>query len=50
MGKLAHLKAVAVEGKADAAAMAHVLHYRKLTIPQIRDYALLENLPVRAYS
>jgi cyclase len=35
------------DGHADAVAMAHVLHYEMLSIPDIREYALGEELPVR---
>ena len=36
MGTMDHLYQVAEEGHADAVAMAHVLHYDVLTIPEIR--------------
>ena len=32
----------------DAVAMAYVLHYETLSIPDIRERALVESLPVRS--
>lgn len=48
MGNTGHLVDVVREGHADAVAMAHVLHYGKLSIDQVRDAALAEGLGVRA--
>jgi len=47
MGKMEHLLAVAEQGRADAVAMAHVLHYGQLDLPHIRSQALMHGLPVR---
>lgn len=47
MGTLEHFVQAAREGKADAVAMADVLHYRRLTIPDIRAAALAAGLGVR---
>lgn len=47
MGRLEHLVAAAKQGRADAVAMAYVLHYGKLTLGQIRETALKAGLPVR---
>lgn len=47
MGRPEDLLRVAVEGHANGVAMAHVLHYNKLSLPEIREWALAENLPVR---
>ena len=47
MGKLEHLSDVVKIGKADAVAMAHVLHYEHLSIKQIREYALENDILVR---
>lgn len=47
MGNLLHLKQIITEGRADAVAMAHVLHYDKLQVSEIREYALEQNLDVR---
>ncbi len=47
MGSIDHLFAAALEGKADAVAMAHVLHYEKLSLATIRKKAIGANLPVR---
>ena len=47
MGSLEHLTEVIQEGEADAVAMAHVLHYGKNTVAQVRQHAVEANLPVR---
>ena len=47
MGELEHLSDVVKIGKADAVAMAHVLHYEHLSIKQIREYALENDILVR---
>jgi cyclase len=47
MGDLDHLDAVVRAGKADAVAMANVLHYGKLTVPDVRKGALDRGLNVR---
>ena len=47
MGKLEHLSDVVKIGKADAVAMAHILHYEHLSIKQIREYALENDILVR---
>ncbi|CCQ75507.1 imidazole glycerol phosphate synthase subunit HisF [Magnetospira sp. QH-2] len=47
LGGVDHLDQVVSEARPDAVAMAHVLHYDKLTIGQIRDHALDSGLPVR---
>ena len=47
MGRPEDLLRVAEEGHANGVAMAHVLHYNKLSLPEIREWALAENLPVR---
>ena len=47
MGKLSHLEGVVKEGNADAIAMAHVLHYGKLTVRDIRQFCLSIGVPVR---
>jgi imidazole glycerol-phosphate synthase subunit HisF len=49
MGCHEDLKRVLDEGKADAVAMAHVLHYGHLTIPEIRNMALGQGYGVRVY-
>ena len=48
MGSLEHLEAVATAGGADAVAVAHVLHYGRLSVPQLREAARGYGLPVRA--
>jgi len=47
MGNLSDIKSVVNTGHADAVAMAHVLHYDHLGVPEIRDYCIQEGLPVR---
>lgn len=47
MGKLEDLSAAVKEGKADAVAMADVLHYKRLGFPEIRSYALEQDIEVR---
>lgn len=48
MGNVEDIVAVAQEGRADAAAMADVLHYGRLNLKEIRLAAISEGLPVRA--
>ncbi|NQU69896.1 MAG: imidazole glycerol phosphate synthase subunit HisF [Rhodospirillales bacterium] len=47
MGKFEHLGEVVNAGHADAVAMAHVLHFEEMTIPDIRRQALAHSLNVR---
>lgn len=47
LGKVEHMVDAAKLGKADAIAMADVLHYNRLTIDDIRSAALAADLPVR---
>lgn len=47
MGRPKDLVRVAKESNADAIAFAHVLHYNKYTIQDIREYALKNGLQVR---
>jgi len=46
-GKLEHLYEVIVEGKASAVLLASVLHYRKFTIQQIKDFLKNKGINVR---
>lgn len=48
MGSFGHLHDAAVQGGADAIAIAHVLHYDKTTLPALRAEAKTRGLPVRA--
>ncbi len=48
MGNSAHLVQIVVEGGADAVAMADILHYDRMTLPEIRGAARAAGLPVRA--
>ena len=50
MGSLAHLREVVEQGKADAVAFADVLHYRRLSLAQIRTFALDAGLCVRTHA
>ena len=43
-----HLRAVLVEGKADAALIASMVHYGKYTVRQIKERLAAEDVPVRA--
>lgn len=47
IGKLEDIGAAVKQGQADAVAMAHVLHYDKLTVPEVRQYALEQGIHVR---
>lgn len=47
MGSTAHLREVIVDGHADAVAMADVLHYRRLSLAEIRAAAVADGLRVR---
>lgn len=47
MGNLSHLQEVILEGKADAVASASLLHYKKMTISQIKEGAADLNINVR---
>lgn len=47
MGGLDHFVSVVHEAGADAVAMAHVLHYGKLKLPEIRSYAAANGIGVR---
>ncbi|GAB6052569.1 glycosyl amidation-associated protein WbuZ [Magnetospira thiophila] len=47
MGSLSHLDAVVAGGQPDAVAMAHVLHYDKLSIGEVRAHALVHGWSVR---
>lgn len=49
MGELTHLNDLFVTAKADAVAMANVLHYKKYTLSQIRSYLLENNISVRDF-
>jgi cyclase len=46
MGTLDHALAAVEEGNADAIAMAHVLHYNKLTIDAIRSHLAAHGIEV----
>ena len=50
MGATEHLVSVVQQGKADAIAMADVLHYNRLSMRQIREAALAAHIPVRHLS
>jgi cyclase len=46
MGTPEHALAAVVEGHADALAMAHVLHYHKLTVDQVRSHLAAHGIEV----
>ncbi|MDA1091525.1 MAG: imidazole glycerol phosphate synthase cyclase subunit [Proteobacteria bacterium] len=47
MGRLDDLTNVVKDGHADAVAMAHVLHFDTIPLPDIREHAISDQLPVR---
>ncbi|WP_094603870.1 Imidazole glycerol phosphate synthase subunit HisF [Sporomusa silvacetica DSM 10669] len=47
MGRMEHLFEVVSSGHVDAVAMAHVLHYGKLTVGEVREQALAKGVAVR---
>ncbi|WIV97434.1 imidazole glycerol phosphate synthase subunit HisF [Kinneretia aquatilis] len=47
MGSMAHFIEAAEQGLADAVAMADVLHYKRMSVAEIRAAALAAGLPVR---
>jgi cyclase len=47
MGGVEHLADVCRHGHADAVAMADILHYRRMTLPEIRDGARRSGIEVR---
>lgn len=47
MGNLTDLTAVVSDAKADAVAMAHVLHYGIYSVSDIREHCISQGLPVR---
>tara|TARA_B100000795_G_C22801873_1_gene442399 strand:+ start:3123 stop:3884 length:762 start_codon:yes stop_codon:yes gene_type:complete len=47
MGSSSDLAKVVIEGKADAVAMADILHYERETVNNLRKYALSEGIEVR---
>tara|TARA_B100000787_G_scaffold169989_1_gene163306 strand:- start:2107 stop:2880 length:774 start_codon:yes stop_codon:yes gene_type:complete len=49
-GSCKDIESAVKDGGADAIALAHVLHYEKLSINQIRDYLIEKNIPVRKLS
>ncbi|MEY4564109.1 MAG: imidazole glycerol phosphate synthase subunit HisF [Pseudomonadota bacterium] len=49
MGSIEHFVEAATVGLADAVAMADVLHYKRLSLVDIREAALANGLPVRKF-
>tara|TARA_B100000287_G_scaffold428229_1_gene479287 strand:+ start:10220 stop:10984 length:765 start_codon:yes stop_codon:yes gene_type:complete len=49
MGSIHHGIEVIEKGKADAIAMANILHYSKSTLNQIREHLAIKNIRVRKY-
>ncbi len=47
MGSIQHMLDVIKDAKADAVSMAHVLHYNKISLPEIRKKAIDANVHVR---
>jgi len=46
-GTLEHVRAAVKDASADAVAVAHILHYEKYSVGQIRRYCLDQDIPVR---
>ena len=46
-GKPVHLRDVFIEGKADAALIASMVHFGEYSLKEIKDYLNAENVPVR---
>ena len=46
-GELKHFKDAIIEGGASAVLAASVFHFGKMTIPQVKDYLVLNNIPMR---
>ena len=46
-GDLEHVGTAVKDAKADAVALAHVLHYEKFSVGEIRKYCVDQNIPVR---
>jgi cyclase len=49
MGVPDHLVPAVLDAKADAIAMADILHYRRASIGEIRNTALAAGIPVRRF-
>ena len=46
-GKLEHFHQALTVGKADAALVASLFHYKQLTIAQVKEYLAARGVPVR---
>jgi imidazole glycerol-phosphate synthase subunit HisF len=46
-GKLEHMAAVLLEGKADAVLAASIFHFGEYTVDQVKAYLAAQNIPVR---
>ncbi len=46
-GTMEHFKDVFTFGKADAALAASIFHYKEITIPDLKNYLLNHNIPIR---
>ncbi len=46
-GSMEHYAEVFTAGKADAGLAASIFHYREITVPQLKEYLLARNIPVR---
>lgn len=49
MGTLSHFADAVQIGQADAVAMADVLHYNRLSVEEIRQFAIEQKIPVRRF-
>ncbi|MCY7294354.1 imidazole glycerol phosphate synthase subunit HisF [Alteromonas sp. a30] len=50
MGSLEDFDACVTDASADAVAVAHMLHYKKLSVADIKSYAMSKDIPVRPIS
>lgn len=50
MGTLNHFEECVLDARADAVAIAHVLHYDKVSVNDIKKFAIEKEIPVRAQS
>src|SRR5947209_2196302 len=46
-GRLEHMAAVLLEGKADAVLAASIFHYGEYTVAEVKNYLAKQNIPVR---
>lgn len=47
-GKMEHFAEVFTQGKADAGLAASIFHYNEITVPELKQYLVSQNIPVRS--